>query len=257
MKQGEKALMMAAWLEMGHHGGAEKQIAAQLREMHAQLESLKSRDFLAAPSGRQQDGEAQPGNAGEQTMTVQEVWEAAGCNPSISATKQDVLDQLRLMDEVCDETSDQDRKISSVFRVKYKNGETCHFGNYATAKAYSNGGEIEELPLRNLQLVSADAPFLDAMCDGQDACGVMLRAHSLCPAGLPYLKKMQWLCAYYELNRPKQTGLIAVGEIEAWPNDATPVGIVSSVDGQTLLGLGEGERVYVIKRQEGAQESTK
>lgn len=37
-----------------------------------------------------------------QTMTLQEVWDAAGGNSGIKPTKQDVLDALRLLDEVCD-----------------------------------------------------------------------------------------------------------------------------------------------------------
>jgi len=36
-------------------------------------------------------------------MTVQEVWEAAGGNPGIRATKQGVLDALKMLDAVCDE----------------------------------------------------------------------------------------------------------------------------------------------------------
>ena len=45
----------------------------------------------------------QPKPSGPETMTVQEVWEAAGGNPGIRATKQGVLDALKMLDAVCDE----------------------------------------------------------------------------------------------------------------------------------------------------------
>lgn len=46
---------------------------------------------------------AQQGKAGGETITIQEAWEAAGGNPGIKATKQELIDALRTLDEVCDE----------------------------------------------------------------------------------------------------------------------------------------------------------
>ena len=57
------------------------------------------REALAEESS----GTEQPAQPQQDTMTIQEVWEAAGGNPGIKATKQDVLDALKLLDEVCDE----------------------------------------------------------------------------------------------------------------------------------------------------------
>lgn len=51
-------------------------------------------------------------SAQHETMTVQEVWEAAGGNPGIRATKQDVLDALKLLNEVCDEAEQPDMNLN-------------------------------------------------------------------------------------------------------------------------------------------------
>ena len=39
-------------------------------------------------------------------ISVQEAWEAAGGNPGITATKEELIDALKLLDEVCDEADD-------------------------------------------------------------------------------------------------------------------------------------------------------
>jgi Protein of unknown function (DUF551) len=41
------------------------------------------------------------------TITVQEAWEAAGGNPGIKATKAELLEALRMLDDVCDEASQE------------------------------------------------------------------------------------------------------------------------------------------------------
>jgi hypothetical protein len=46
-------------------------------------------------------------SASDETITVQEAWEAAGGNPGIKATKQELLDALRVMDEAVDECDGQ------------------------------------------------------------------------------------------------------------------------------------------------------
>lgn len=55
-----------------------------------------------------------------ETMTVQEVWEAAGGNPGIKATRQEVIETLQLLDEVCDDSADadptQDREQAARYR---------------------------------------------------------------------------------------------------------------------------------------------
>jgi hypothetical protein len=56
---------------------------------------LKAREALAA-----YEAEAKPA---EPTITVQEAWEAAGGNPGIKATKEDLLAALAMLDRVCDE----------------------------------------------------------------------------------------------------------------------------------------------------------
>ena len=38
-----------------------------------------------------------------ETITIQEAWEAAGGNPGIKATKEELIEALRGLDEVCDE----------------------------------------------------------------------------------------------------------------------------------------------------------
>jgi len=43
------------------------------------------------------------GQPADESISVQEVWEAAGGNPGIKATKSELLDALRMLDEVCDE----------------------------------------------------------------------------------------------------------------------------------------------------------
>lgn len=50
----------------------------------------------------------------------------------------------------------------TVWKVTYPDGTSCHFGNYGTAKAYSYGGKIEEVPLRpSLEIVKAIDPASD------------------------------------------------------------------------------------------------
>ena len=50
----------------------------------------------------------------QDTMTVQEVWEAAGGNPGIKASKQDVLTQMRIMDKICDEVDEKEDRLKVV-----------------------------------------------------------------------------------------------------------------------------------------------
>lgn len=50
----------------------------------------------------------------------------------------------------------------TAWKVTYPDGTSCHFGNYGTAKAYSYGGKIEEVPLRpSLEIVKAIDPASD------------------------------------------------------------------------------------------------
>jgi hypothetical protein len=42
-----------------------------------------------------------------ETMTLQEVWEAAGGNPGVTPTREDVVATLRILDEVCDGEDEQ------------------------------------------------------------------------------------------------------------------------------------------------------
>lgn len=54
------------------------------------------------------------------------------------------------------------KKRSKVWKVTYQDGTSCHFGNYGTAKAYSYGGKIEEVPLKpSLEIVKAIDPAPD------------------------------------------------------------------------------------------------
>jgi hypothetical protein len=43
-------------------------------------------------------------------ITVQEAWEAAGGNPRIKASKEDLITALQLLDKVCDETESRQLK---------------------------------------------------------------------------------------------------------------------------------------------------
>ncbi|CAH0532182.1 hypothetical protein UAM5_00065 [Ralstonia phage UAM5] len=47
-------------------------------------------------------GDEQQAGPVAETMTLQEVWEAAGGNPGIKPTREDVIEALRQLDEVCD-----------------------------------------------------------------------------------------------------------------------------------------------------------
>ena len=78
------------------------------------LEALeKYRHMMFAEAGcRYGDGDAaitalraaleQPEQA---TVTIQEAWEAAGGNPGIKATKEELITALQLLDKVCDEAA--------------------------------------------------------------------------------------------------------------------------------------------------------
>ncbi len=48
----------------------------------------------------------------------------------------------------------QEHSSNEVYRVTSKDGSTCHFGNYATAKAAARGGKVETVKLRDLRLVT-------------------------------------------------------------------------------------------------------
>lgn len=48
----------------------------------------------------------------------------------------------------------QEHSSNEVYRVISKDGSTCHFGNYATAKASARGGKVETVKLRDLRLVT-------------------------------------------------------------------------------------------------------
>lgn len=65
--------------------------------------AISGEELLAVAAALRAEQPAQQ----QDTMTVQEVWVAAGGNPGMRATKQDVLDALKLLDEVCEEA---DRK---------------------------------------------------------------------------------------------------------------------------------------------------
>jgi len=90
---------------------------------------------------------AQQGN----TITIQEAWEAAGGNPGIKATKQELIDALKQLDAVCDDV-DEDarrwRKAVSVVRgfevggLYNNNYADCQFdtrrpANEADGKAFT------------------------------------------------------------------------------------------------------------------------
>lgn len=49
----------------------------------------------------------------EETMTLQEVWNAMGGNPGISPSRSDVLLQLKLLDQICDEADAPAQKEQS------------------------------------------------------------------------------------------------------------------------------------------------
>lgn len=76
------------------YGGATPVDAARSAELLAQIRAYA----MALAAG-------QPAGAGELvvTLTLQEVWEAAGGNPGIKPSKAEVLEALHMLDEVCDE----------------------------------------------------------------------------------------------------------------------------------------------------------
>ncbi len=47
----------------------------------------------------------------QQTLTIQEAWDASGANPQIKATREDLLANLQLLDEVCEEADQNDRHL--------------------------------------------------------------------------------------------------------------------------------------------------
>jgi hypothetical protein len=49
---------------------------------------------------------------GSDYISVQETWEAAGGNPGIKATKEDLLIALRLLDQVADECDEYHGALS-------------------------------------------------------------------------------------------------------------------------------------------------
>jgi hypothetical protein len=65
-------------------------------------------------------------SASDETITVQEAWEAAGGNPGIKATKQELLDALRVMDEAVDECDDKHGKAPQQAGEAVDHSTICH-----------------------------------------------------------------------------------------------------------------------------------
>jgi hypothetical protein len=76
------------------------------------LESAKDKSPEAAlnaalrhQSGLQEEQTRTPEQESVETITIQEAWEAAGGNPGIKATKEELIAALRQLDQVCDEAN--------------------------------------------------------------------------------------------------------------------------------------------------------
>lgn len=70
--------------------------AAEVARLKAVIDELERREIRSV---------AQQATPEPERITVQEAWEAAGGNPGIKASKADLLEALRQLDEVCDEAT--------------------------------------------------------------------------------------------------------------------------------------------------------
>jgi hypothetical protein len=104
-----------------------------------------------APAAPQAEQKREP----TETMTLQDVWEAAGGNPGIKPTREEVIEALRQLDEVCDECDEKHRHISEPRPC------TCHPDDnppvpcaqkYALSECRAASGEPKREPLSEKQI---------------------------------------------------------------------------------------------------------
>jgi hypothetical protein len=109
-------------------------------------------------------------SASEETITVQEAWEAAGGNPGIKATKQELLGALRAMDEAVDECDEKHRAPAPIQSASASgdctDGGKCGAGGYCAEcphRAPAPSREAYDLLVEVARMV-ADGNFNQAEC---------------------------------------------------------------------------------------------